>query len=96
LLLRPLYRLYEIRLHRQVCAHPAPRHVGIILDGNRPRGLTEVILLANGIPVELLVDLVRAGLATATAEQTAMGRKTIEVARVRITEEGRRVLNGGA
>ncbi len=35
LLLRPLYRLYEIRLHRQVCAHPAPRHVGIILDGNR-------------------------------------------------------------
>ena len=35
LLLRPLYRLYEIRLHRQICAHPAPRHVGIILDGNR-------------------------------------------------------------
>ena len=35
LLLRPLYRLYEIRLHRQVCTHPAPRHVGIILDGNR-------------------------------------------------------------
>jgi short-chain Z-isoprenyl diphosphate synthase len=35
LLLRPLYRLYEIRLHRQVCIHPAPRHVGIILDGNR-------------------------------------------------------------
>jgi short-chain Z-isoprenyl diphosphate synthase len=35
LLLRPLYRLYEIRLHRQVCTDPAPRHVGIILDGNR-------------------------------------------------------------
>jgi len=35
LLLRPLYLLYEIRLHRQVCTHPAPRHVGIILDGNR-------------------------------------------------------------
>jgi short-chain Z-isoprenyl diphosphate synthase len=35
LLLRPLYRLYEIRLHGQVCTHPAPRHVGIILDGNR-------------------------------------------------------------
>lgn len=35
LLLRPLYGLYEIRLHRQVCTQPAPRHVGIILDGNR-------------------------------------------------------------
>jgi short-chain Z-isoprenyl diphosphate synthase len=34
-LLRPLYRLYEVRLHHQVWAHPAPRHVGIILDGNR-------------------------------------------------------------
>ncbi len=27
LLLRPLYRLYEIRIHRQVRAQPAPRHV---------------------------------------------------------------------
>jgi len=35
LLLLPLYRLYEIRLRSQVCAQPAPRHVGIILDGNR-------------------------------------------------------------
>ena len=35
LLLRLLYLLYEIRIRRQVCAYPAPRHVGIILDGNR-------------------------------------------------------------
>jgi short-chain Z-isoprenyl diphosphate synthase len=35
LLLRPLYLLYEVRLHRQVCSRPAPRHIGIILDGNR-------------------------------------------------------------
>ena len=35
LLLRPLYQLYEIRLQRQVCLQPRPRHVGIILDGNR-------------------------------------------------------------
>jgi hypothetical protein len=57
-----------------------------------PRGLTEAIPLANGIPVELLVELVRAGLATATTEQIAMGRKTIEVARVTITEAGRNTL----
>jgi short-chain Z-isoprenyl diphosphate synthase len=35
LLLRPLYQLYEIGLQRQVCIQPPPRHVGIILDGNR-------------------------------------------------------------
>jgi short-chain Z-isoprenyl diphosphate synthase len=33
--LRPLYWLYESRLRRQIGSHPVPRHVGIILDGNR-------------------------------------------------------------
>ena len=33
--LRPLYRLYERRLARQVEREPVPRHIGIILDGNR-------------------------------------------------------------
>lgn len=31
----PLYRLYEHRLLRQVVAAQVPRHVGLILDGNR-------------------------------------------------------------
>jgi short-chain Z-isoprenyl diphosphate synthase len=43
--LQLLYRLYERRLLRQVAAKPLPRHVGIILDGNRrhgrARGITE-------------------------------------------------------
>jgi len=33
--LRPLYRLYEERLLFGIRAQPLPRHVGIILDGNR-------------------------------------------------------------
>ena len=33
-----LYRLYEQRLRRQVGAKSMPRHVGIILDGNRRHG----------------------------------------------------------
>jgi short-chain Z-isoprenyl diphosphate synthase len=33
--LRPLYRLYEERLLFAIKAHPLPRHIGIILDGNR-------------------------------------------------------------
>ena len=44
-LLRPLYRLYEARLQRELAGRPMPRHVGIILDGNRRHarrsGLTE-------------------------------------------------------
>jgi short-chain Z-isoprenyl diphosphate synthase len=34
-LLRPLYRLYETRLLRQISQGPVPRHIGIVLDGNR-------------------------------------------------------------
>jgi short-chain Z-isoprenyl diphosphate synthase len=34
-ILRPLYRLYEERLLLSIRAHASPRHVGIILDGNR-------------------------------------------------------------
>ena len=34
-LLRPLYRLYEDRLLRQMNRHRLPRHIGIILDGHR-------------------------------------------------------------
>lgn len=41
-----LYRLYENRLLRQVRLHPVPRHIGLILDGNRRYGrqqnLTEI------------------------------------------------------
>jgi hypothetical protein len=49
-------------------------------------------LFAYGITVEMLVGLIDAGLATATAERVAAGNKTIEVARLRITEAGRRAL----
>jgi len=37
-LLGPLYALYERRLFAQVRQRPSPRHVGIILDGNRRYG----------------------------------------------------------
>jgi short-chain Z-isoprenyl diphosphate synthase len=34
-MLAPIYRLYERRLLRDVRAFPVPRHIGLILDGNR-------------------------------------------------------------
>ena len=55
-------------------------------------GCTEAVMLAHGFPVPLVVELVRAGLATATAEHMVAGNKTIEIATVRITEAGRRTL----
>src|SRR6516164_6815953 len=36
--LAALYQIYERRLGRQVRARPVPRHVGVILDGNRRHG----------------------------------------------------------
>jgi hypothetical protein len=69
------------------------RHRVLAFLAGCPDGCAEGLLLANGFTVDLLVDLVRDGLATATPERVVSGRETIEVARVRITEAGRKVLN---
>jgi hypothetical protein len=55
-------------------------------------GCTEALMLANGFPVEMLVELIRTGLASVEAERMVAGGKQIEVARVRITEAGQRAL----
>jgi hypothetical protein len=55
-------------------------------------GCTEAIMLAHGFTIAQMVELVRAGLASATAERVVAGRRTMEIARVRITEAGRRAL----
>jgi hypothetical protein len=53
-------------------------------------------LLAHGFTTEQIVELIRAGLATATAERVVAGGKAIEVARVKITEAGRRAIGDRA
>jgi hypothetical protein len=69
---------------------PATRRRALELLAASRDGATEAILAARGFSIEQIVDLVRAGLATAKAERVvATGRV---VARVRITEAGRRVL----
>jgi hypothetical protein len=52
-------------------------------------GCTEAIVQAHGFSIDMMVELVRAGLATIRAERMVAGRRTIEVARVQITEAGR-------
>jgi hypothetical protein len=56
-------------------------------------GCTEAMMLAHGFTIDDMVALAHAGLATATAERVVAGSRTIEVARVRITEAGRRALS---
>ena len=46
----------------------------------------------HGFTVEMLVDLVRAGLATAKTDRIVAGGRPMEVARVRITDADRRSL----
>jgi hypothetical protein len=57
-----------------------------------PDGATEAMLLAHGLMIPQLVELIRAGLASATAERVVADRRTIEVARGRLTDAGRKAL----
>ena len=52
----------------------------------------EAIMQAYGFKTELLVELVNAGLATASIEGTVAGGRRVEVIRMRITAAGRRAL----
>ena len=56
-------------------------------------GCTQSILMAHGLAIEMLRDLVRKGLATADQRSMRAGLRTIEVTWLTITAEGRRVLS---
>ena len=49
-------------------------------------------MLAHGFTVEQMVELVHAGLAAAQTERVVAGARKFDVARLRITEAGRRVV----
>jgi hypothetical protein len=51
-------------------------------------------MLAHGFANAMLTVLVREGLATATPETVHVGKRPIEVVRVRITDAGRLALAG--
>jgi hypothetical protein len=53
---------------------------------------TEALLIANAATIEVTVDLVRVGLATATPQRVKAGRERMEVTTLRITEAGRKAL----
>jgi hypothetical protein len=74
---------------------PDRRRALELLAGSPQEGCSEAIMRAHGFSVEQLVELVRAGLATAKAQRVGAGARKIEVATLRITEAGRRALEGG-
>jgi hypothetical protein len=60
---------------RDLSAAPKPdRRRALGLLASCGDGCTEAMMLAHGFSIEQIVELVRAGLATATAERIAMGR----------------------
>jgi hypothetical protein len=56
-----------------------------------PRRLHRV-MLAHGFAIPLLVELIRAGLASATTECLVAAREQLKVAYLRITEAGQRAI----
>ena len=80
--------------HRRRRGRKPDRRRALELLAASPDGCTEAIMLAHGFTVELLVDLCIAELAIATPERIVAGGRTVEVARMRITEAGRQALTG--
>jgi len=68
------------------------RRRALELLASSPDGCTEGLMVANGFTIELLLELVRTGLASAHAERRVVEGKMTEVARMGITNEGRRLL----
>jgi hypothetical protein len=58
------------------------------------RAATGAMLLAHGFNVDMVAGLVRDGLATARGESVKVEGRIIKVARVRITDAGRRAIEG--
>ena len=72
---------------------PDRRHA-LELLASCPDGCSEVLMAAHGVPAPLLAELVRDGLAAELAGHVVAGGRTLNVARVRITDAGRRALAG--
>src|SRR5262245_61785862 len=82
--------------HRRRRSPKPDRRRALELLAASPEGCTEALMFAKGFTAELLVELVRAGLASAHAERMIAGGKMMEVARVKISEAGWQALAGEA
>jgi hypothetical protein len=66
-----------------------------ILSGAGPSGYTTLLAqMAQGFTTDMLAGLVHDGLAPAATETVRAGGRAIEVTRVKITDAGRRAIEG--
>ncbi len=91
--------LFFLQLNlREMPARPRKRYLtaqqrrALQLLADIPFGVTESALVLNGFERQTLERLIRAGLATTERDDLKAGRQSI--GRIRITEAGRRALEG--
>jgi hypothetical protein len=78
----------------------AEQRQALDLLASSPRGCTKGRLLADGFTADMLADLVREGLVTTQRDtlrvgrRTRVGGRTIKVERYRITDDGRKAIEG--
>ena len=63
---------------------PAEHRRALAVLASRPDGCTEALLLAHGFTRGLIAELILAGLARASMEQAAAGKRVMNVRRIRI------------
>jgi hypothetical protein len=80
--------------HRKRTPKPDRIRALELLAGCGDAGCPEGLMIAHGFTIADMVELIRSGLATATAQRVVAGSCKIEVATVRITEAGRKALAG--
>ena len=69
------------------------QHRALALLADTPRGCLETVLIdVEGFTVDALAELVRVGYVSLARETVRAGGRKTEVARVRITDAGRRVI----
>jgi hypothetical protein len=82
--------------HRRPRGPKPDRRRALELLAASPDGCTEALMFANGFTAELLVELMRAGLASAHAERMVADGRMMEAARMKISEAGWQALAGDA
>jgi hypothetical protein len=58
------------------------------------RSITIEMLIEDGVPAELVADLVGNGLASMQGDTVKVGGRAIEIIRVQITDAGQRAIEG--
>jgi hypothetical protein len=72
-----MFSVGNARRNARMHIPPATRRRALELLAASRDGATEAIMLAHGFSIDMLVELIRAGLATATAERVVAGGRTM-------------------